>query len=74
MEEKVKEVMAGVFGISSSIITSDDSVNTIAEWDSLNHINLIVALEQEFNIEFEEQQIPELNNINLIIETIQNKV
>jgi acyl carrier protein len=55
-----------VFGIDASGLTDADSTQTIGEWDSLNHLNLILALEGEFGVQFEAEEIPELTSVAAI--------
>ncbi len=74
MENKIKEIMASVFGVEVSKINEDTSPDTLEEWDSLKHMNLVVALEEEFNIEFEGDEIAELLNFKLFIITIKDKI
>ena len=66
MEDRIKNVMAAVFGISVDEITDESSPDNIESWDSLKHMNMVVALEEEFNIEFNDEEILEILNYNLI--------
>lgn len=65
-EMKLKEVMAKVFNVHTETITADASPDTIENWDSLRHMNLVLALEQEFNIEFTDDQVVEVLSYKLI--------
>ena len=65
-EERIKDVLASVFGISVEIIQDKTSPDNISKWDSLNHINMIVALEEEFQITLSEDSIMQMNNYALI--------
>jgi acyl carrier protein len=44
--------MAAVLGIAELSLTEASSPDTIPAWDSLNHLNVIMAMEQEFGVEF----------------------
>lgn len=66
MEDRIKRVMAAVFGIAESDITEDASPDTIEAWDSLRHMSLVLALEEEFGVEFTDDQTVEMLNIKLI--------
>ncbi|MFZ4712620.1 MAG: acyl carrier protein [Bacteriovoracaceae bacterium] len=70
-EQKLKSVLANVFNVDISTITGDASVDTIESWDSLNHLKLVLALEQEFDISFTEEQTVEIMNLPLIKMTLQ---
>ena len=65
-EERIKDVLANVFGISIEIIQDNTSPDNISTWDSLNHINMIVAIEEEFQITLSEDSIMQMNNYALI--------
>ena len=64
--ERLQRVMADVLKIEASEIGDDTSVDTVEEWDSLRHLNLVLALEQEFDISFTEEQTVEMLNFPLI--------
>ena len=66
MEERIKGVMSSVFYVPKGEIQSDASPHTINSWDSLKHMNLIVALEEEFGIEFDDENVGKLLNYDLI--------
>ncbi|NRD20810.1 hypothetical protein HNV08_12205 [Winogradskyella eckloniae] len=66
MEEKLKEIMALVFEVPKDIINEDTSPDDLDSWDSIGSINLVTALEDEFEIEFEEEDIIEMLNFQLI--------
>ena len=70
MENRIKKVMSDVFNINLNSINNDSSPDNIENWDSLNHMNLIVALEEDFNIEFDDKDIENLLNFQLINLTI----
>ena len=65
-EYKLKKVLADVFKIETTAVNEDTSVDTVERWDSLNHLNLILALESEFGVSFSEEQSVEIMNYQLI--------
>ncbi len=73
MEQKIKEIMANVFGISPDEIPENADSSDTKEWDSLKHMTLILALEEEFGIEFDEQQIVEMTSFKKLLDVIQGK-
>ena len=48
MKDRVKKVISEVFNIDIELINNESSPDNIESWDSLKHMNLIVALEEEF--------------------------
>jgi acyl carrier protein len=74
MEERIKKVMSNVFDIDIAAITENASPDNIEKWDSLKHINLIVALEEEFGFEFNDEEISDLLNYQLILDVVKTKL
>ena len=66
MEEKIKNVMSIVLEVPAEEIKEDSSFRNLENWDSLNHMKLIAALEEEFNIQLNEQDIIEMQSFKLI--------
>ncbi len=73
MKNKVKKIIASVFNLEVDSIKDDASPDNVLNWDSLNHMNLIVSLEEEFKIRFTDEEISEMLNLELILYTIQEK-
>ena len=66
MEDKIKEVFSNIFGTPLNEINGQSSPDTIENWDSINHMKLITALEEEFDVEFTDEEILEMQNVKLI--------
>lgn len=73
IEQRVKRVFGDLFEMESDEVKSTLEMNDMEEWDSLMHIQLILALENEFSIKFTTQQILNMKSIATIIETVQQK-
>jgi len=63
---KIKYVMSSVFEIPVESITDDASSDNIENWDSLRHLNLILALEEEFGVSIPDEEVGNLVNYKLI--------
>jgi acyl carrier protein len=74
MYNKIKEIMAAIFKISADEIDENTSPDTVEKWDSLQHINLVSSLEEEFNIRFNDEEIVEMMNFGLIVFIIKQKI
>lgn len=69
-QEKLKQILASVFNVGIDQITEDASPDSIENWDSLNHLNLVLALEEGFGVSFSEEQTVEILNYELIVITL----
>ena len=66
MDNKLKIIFAEILEVDVSKITDDASPENIDTWDSLKQMGLIVAIEEEFKIQFDEDDIFELNSYSMI--------
>jgi acyl carrier protein len=64
MNERIKQVMAAILEIEISSIEDDSSIETLEAWDSVSHMNLVLAMEQEFGIEFSDDQMMEVLSVS----------
>ena len=74
IKEKLQSVFWDVFDDDSIVLTDELSANDIDEWDSLTHIQLIVAVEQEFKVIFTTPEVAILKNVGEFIELIERKL
>lgn len=65
-EERLKQVLVDILNIEIESISETTSVDTVKEWDSLKHLNLVLALEHHFNITLTVEQTVEILNYPLI--------
>tara|TARA_B100000676_G_C17376513_1_gene483282 strand:- start:257 stop:502 length:246 start_codon:yes stop_codon:yes gene_type:complete len=74
MKENIKnnlfKVFKTVFETSIDSLNMNINQNSFENWDSLNHILLIVEIENEFNIKFNSGELSELTSMNKLYETI----
>ena len=72
--EKLNAIFCEVFDDENLLIATEMTANDVEGWDSLSHINLIVAIESEFNIRFSQKELLGLKNIGGMIEIIDSKL
>lgn len=70
MSSKIFKVISQVMGIPEEEINEGSSPDTIEAWDSLNHMNLVFALEEEYSIKFTDESIMQMTDVSSIIKTI----
>ncbi len=56
IETRVRTILAEVFGLEPDQIDADISTDTVEEWDSLHHLTLVLALEEEFDIQLDDEE------------------
>ena len=63
---KLYAVVADILGIQVADINDDTSPDTTDRWDSVSHINLLIALEAEFGVELTPEDAMEMLSVRLI--------
>ena len=71
---RLEFIFREVFDDDSIVLTNELSAKDIDEWDSLTHIQLIVATEQEFQVKFMTAEIADLKNVGEFIALIGKKL
>lgn len=72
--EKLNEVFQDVFDDDSIIVNADTTADDIEDWDSLEHINLVSAVEKEFGVKFTMAQVVGMKNVGEMVDVILNAV
>ena len=66
MTDRLYNVVGKVLGVPVEDITDEDCPDTIKSWDSLTHINLVLALEAEFDLSLSPDDASEMLSVGLI--------
>ncbi len=70
MRERVREAMAGVWGLPAEEIPEDADATSMPGWDSLRHLELMLELEMSFGIRIPAEQVFELTSVGAIEEAL----
>ncbi len=73
-EEAFKNAVGQALELDPADVQAEISLGSVPAWDSLNHMNLIVAIEEAFSIRFESDEIPKLQTISLLKEALLAKL
>ena len=73
MQNKIKKIFSKIVGVSVTKIKPHTSPENTKKWDSLAHMNLVMAYEKELKIKFTDDEINEMLSFELIEEIIINK-
>ena len=74
LEKEIKKTIAEVFKVSEEVIIDSLSIGDIPEWDSMGNMNLMRALEENFNIDIPLEDLFELTSVTSIIEEVRKLV
>jgi acyl carrier protein len=64
--ERVQSVASDIFGIPVDRITPESSPETIGNWDSMQHLNLVLAIEEKFGVQLDPEDIEQMKNIGAV--------
>lgn len=74
VEQTIKEVMALILNIDAQRIDDGTSMDNTPGWDSANHINLVLALEEEFSVSFEVTELEMMVSYFDIVSVVGSKL
>jgi acyl carrier protein len=70
VEQKIKAIMVNVFKIDMNEINAETSADNIDHWTSLEHVDFLVNLQKEFDIEFTDSQIVEMLSYKTVVQNV----
>lgn len=62
----IRTTLAAVLGVPEAKITDDTSPDTVEAWDSVAHLNLVMALEEAFGTTFTPEETMDMSSVKLI--------
>jgi acyl carrier protein len=71
IQSQVARVAADVFSIPVEEITAESSPQTIITWDSVQHLILVLALEEEVGVRFEPSEVEKMTSVAEIVRTVE---
>ena len=70
-EDRICRVVAETLGVPIERVNEDSGVSTIENWDSLAHLNMIMAIEKEFEISLTPEEAMQILSVRLIRLTLE---
>jgi len=70
---QVQDVFREELEVDDLVLTDETTADDVEEWDSLSHVQLVVALEKSFGIKFTSREILSWNNVGDLIDCIEKK-
>lgn len=65
-EDVLKQLIATMLNVDFSAINEDSSMDNLPNWDSLRHMNLVLALEEEFKVTIPDEDAGNITSYKLI--------
>ena len=72
--EKLNGIFCMVFNNNDIQIKMETTANDIEGWDSLSHVNLILAIETAFKIKFSQKELMKFRNVGDLLKSIEEKI
>ncbi len=72
--KELDEIFREVFDDESIHVTEETKADDIEDWDSLEHINLIVAIEEHFNMKFNMNEVTTMKNVGEMVDIILERI
>lgn len=72
--DRLTEIFRDFFDDDDIVISDETTSDDIEDWDSLEHINLIVAIEQEFGMKFSMGEVTGMKNVGAMVDIIQERI
>lgn len=74
MEERIKQLMADILNIAIDSIDESTAIDNVESWDSMNHLNICLAMEQEFDITLTVDEMETMVSLYDIIQVVESKL
>ena len=72
MKNSLKNIMSNLFDIPVDDINDNISTENCEQWDSLQHLNLIIAIEEEFGVSLTDDDVLKIKDFKSIIDILEN--
>lgn len=67
---QIRQIAADIFELTLDDLTASSSPETVAGWDSLQHLNLILALEGAFGVELTPEEMERMTSLEAVAEVL----
>ena len=74
IRSRARVALARVLKVPPETIGENASQADLSDWDSVRHMNVVLALENEFNIQFADSELPSLTSLPLLVAAVENRL
>ena len=72
--DQIRTIASDIFGVSADTITTASTPETIETWDSIQHLNLVLALEEKFGLQLSPEEIEQMKSVGEVIKLVEGKL
>ena len=72
--DTLTEVFRQVFDDPGIVLTPETTADMVEGWDSLSHVNLMMAVENRFNIRFKQKEVMSFKNVGDLARNVEGKL
>ena len=69
--DRVRSIASDIFAVPADAITAESSPETIENWDSMQHLNLVLAIEEKFGVQLDPEDIEKMKNIGAVAAVVE---
>ena len=74
VSDQIRTLASDIFGVPADQITPASTPETIETWDSIQHLNLVLALEEKFALQLSPEEIEQMKSIADVIKLVEGKL
>ena len=74
IQKQVFEIIANVLNVNIDEIKSESTIGDFHSWDSLGQLNILQMVQEQFGIEFDFEEMMDMENVNDIIKSVESKL
>ena len=74
MDKKILEIFREVFNNPELEVTETTTAADVDGWDSFNHLNLIMALEENYSVSFSTVEIGQMAHVGNLVQLLEKKI
>ena len=72
--EEIRVMASDLFGVPVEQITAASSPQTLENWDSIQHLNLVLAVEEKFSVQLSPEEIEEMKSVGETARLVESKL
>jgi acyl carrier protein len=72
--DEVRNIASDILGVTAAKLTPDSSPDTVESWDSVQHLNLVLALEEKYELQLAPEEIEQMKTLGATAKLIESKL